>query len=167
MFEDDFNDDEMDAFEHTLRRYEQVKKGESSAILDEEEFERVIDYYFQNSNEEQAMMACDIARTYYPFSGTILLLRAEILTQAQKYGQALRTLEEMEQFDAHNLDAVLLRADIFMSQFRHEQAAKWLEEQSAHYDGKDKIEILLELSDVYDENEDFDSVFDTLKKVHG
>lgn len=30
---------------------------------------------------------------------------------------------------------------------------------------RQKIEILLELSDVYDENEDFDSVFDTLKKV--
>jgi tetratricopeptide (TPR) repeat protein len=165
MFEDDFNDDEWGPFEDTLHRYEQVKKGESSVMLDEEEFERVIEYFFQNSNEEQALMACEIASTYYPSSAAILLLKAEILTQAQKYGQALRALDEMEQYDLNNLDAVLLRSDIFMSQFRHAQAALWLEQQCEHFAGKDKVEILLELSDVYDESEDFDSVFDTLKKV--
>ncbi len=165
MFEDDFNDEEWGPFEETLQRYEQVKKGESTMILDEEEFERVIEYYFQNSNEEQAMTACDIASTYYPFSASILLLKAEILTQAQKYGQALRALDEMEQFDLNNLDAVLLRSDILMSQFRHSQAAQWLESQAESFRGKEKMEILLELSDVYDESEDFDAVFDTLKKV--
>lgn len=165
MFEDDFNEDGWGAFEDVLRRYEQLKRGEGSTMLDEEDFERVIEHYFQNSNEEQALAACDIARTYYPFSASILLLRAEILTQAQKYGQALRALDEMEQYDMKNLDAVLLRADILMSQFRHDQAAHWLEQQAEEFGGKDKVELLLELSDVYDENEDFDAVFDTLKKI--
>jgi tetratricopeptide (TPR) repeat protein len=165
MFDDDFNEDEWGSFEDTLERYEKVKNGESAVILDEEEFERVIEYYFQNSNEEQAMIACEIAGTYYPFSGAILLLKAEILTQAQKYGQALRALDDLEQIDMKNIDAVLLRADILMSQFRHDKAAQYLEEQSAEFGGKDKMEILLELSDVYDESEEFDAVFDTLKKV--
>src|SRR5580698_8125264 len=111
MFYDDFNDEEWGPLDETLRRYEEVKKGESVSILDEEEFERVVEYYFQNSNEEQALLACEIARTYYPFSASILLLRAEILTQAQKYGQALKALDEMEQYDQNNLDAVLLRSD--------------------------------------------------------
>ncbi|MBL7692030.1 MAG: tetratricopeptide repeat protein [Flavipsychrobacter sp.] len=165
MFEDDFNDDEWGPFEDTLHRYEQLRKGESSTILDEEEFERVIEYFFSSSNEEQALTACEIAGTYYPFSASILLLKAEILTQSQKYGQALRALDEMEQFDMRNLDAVLLRSDILMSQFRQPQAALWLEQQSENFGGKDKVEILLELSDVYDEGEDFDAVFNTLKRV--
>src|ERR1043165_5156313 len=165
MFEDDFNDEEWGPLDDTLRRYEEVKKGESTAILDEEEFERVIEYYFQNSNEEQAMLACEIASTYYPFSGSVLLLRAEILTQAQKYGQALKTLDELEQYDRNNLDAVLLRSDILLGQLKYDQAAQLLEQQSLHFDGKDKIEILLELSDVYDECEEFEAVFDTLKRV--
>ena len=165
MFEDDFNDEEWGPLDETLRKYEEVKAGESVSILDEEEFERVIEYYFQNSNEEQALLACDIARTYYPFSGSILLLKAEILTQSQKYGQALKALEEMEQYDNNNLDAVLLRSDILLAQFKYDQAALWLEQKSAEYQGKEKIEILLELSDVYDESEEFDAVFDTLKRV--
>jgi len=165
MFDDDFNDEEWGSIEETLGKYEEVKKGRSVSIMDEEEFERVIEYYFQNSNEEQALLACDIARTYYPFSGTILLIKAEIFTQAQKYGQALKALDEMEQYDSNNLDAVLLRSDILLAQFKYDQAALWLEQKSAEYGGKDKAEILLELSDVYDESEEFDAVFDTLKRV--
>src|SRR6476469_8583101 len=103
MYDDDFLDDDYDSMDDLLAQYELVKRGEATGMMDEEAFERIIEYYFQNSNEEQAMLACDIARTYYPFSGAVLLLRAEILTQAQKYGQALKALDEMEQYEQGNL----------------------------------------------------------------
>ncbi|WP_276132866.1 hypothetical protein [Polluticoccus soli] len=165
MFDDDYLDEDWSSMDDLLRRYEEVKNGEAANILDEEEFERVIEYYSQNSNEEQALLACDIARTYYPFSGSVLLLKAEILTQSQKYGQALKALDEMEQYDQNNLDGALLRSDILLGQFKYDQAALWLEQKSKEFGGKEKIEILLELSDVYDECEEFDAVFDTLKRV--
>src|ERR1044071_743197 len=165
MFDDDYLDEEWSSMDDLLRRYEEVKNGEAANILDEEEFERVIEYFSQNSHEDQALLACDIARTYYPFSGSVLLLKAEILTQAQKYGQALKALDEMEQYDQNNLDAVLLRSDILLGQFKYDQAAVLLEQKSNEFSGKEKIEILLELSDVYDECEEFDAVFDTLKRV--
>lgn len=166
MYEDDdFLDDEHDAMDDLLVRYEQVKRGEASGMMNEEDFERVIEYYFQNGNEEQALLACDIGRTYYPFSSTILLLRAEILTQSQKFGQALKMLDELDQYDQHNLDAVLLRSDILLSQMKHDQAAAFLERESPYFNGKDQAELLLELADVYDECEEFEAVFDTLKRV--
>ena len=166
MFDDDFNDeDDWGSIEDILLKYEEVKKGNSISILDEEEFESVIEYYFQNSNEAEALLACDIAGTYYPFSSAILLLKAEILTQAQKYGQALIALDQVEQYDNKNIDAVLLRSDILLAQLKFDRAALWLEAQSENYTGKDKTEILLELSDVYDESEEFDAVFDTLVRV--
>jgi tetratricopeptide (TPR) repeat protein len=166
MFDDDFNEGgEWDSLEDLLRQYENVKNGSAANIMAEEDFERVIEYFFQNNNEEQAILACEIARTYYPFSGSVLLLKAEILTQSQKYGQALKVLDEMEQYEQNNLDATLLRSDILLSQFKYDQAALWLEQKSGEFEGREKIEILLELSDVYDESEEFDAVFDTLKRV--
>lgn len=165
MYEDDFMDEEYDSMDKLLRQYEQVKNGEAAGMMDEESFERIIEYFFQNNNEEQAMLACDIARTYYPFSSSVLLLRAEILTQAQKYGQALKMLDEVDQYDQHNLDAVLLRADILVSQRKHDQAAQLLEIEYEYFEGKDQVEVLLELSDVYDESERFELVFDTLKRI--
>ncbi len=166
MFDDDYNDDDnLGSLEDILRRYEQVKRGEAAGIMEEEEFEAVIEFYFQNSNEEQALLACDIARTYYPFSSSVMLLKAEILTQSQKYGQALKTLDEIDQFDNNNLDSVLLRSDILIAQYKFDRAALWLEQQADNFSGKDKIEILLELSDVYDECEEYDAVLDTLTRV--
>jgi tetratricopeptide (TPR) repeat protein len=165
MFDDDFQDEEWNSMDDLLALYEQTKNGEHTRMMDEEEFEKIIDHFFQNSNEEQALLACDIASTYYPFSSAILLLKAEILTQAQKYGQALKALDEMEQIDQNNIDAVLLRSDILLSQFKYDQAALLLEQKSNEFSRKDKVEILLELSDVYDECEEFDAVFDTLVRV--
>lgn len=162
---DDFMEDEWSSLDELLQRYEQVKNGEPAALMDEEDFERVIEYYFQNNNEEQALLACEIARTYYPSSVTALLLKAEILVQGQKYGQAAHALDELEQFDQANLDATLLRADILISQFKYDQAALLLEQRAEKFSGKDKVEVLLELTDVYDECEEFDAVFDTLKRI--
>ncbi|MBW7914666.1 MAG: tetratricopeptide repeat protein [Taibaiella sp.] len=162
---DDFMDDDLNSLDDLLRRYEDVKNGESAGIMDEEDFERVIEYYFQNSNEEQALLACEIARTYYPFSTSVLLLKAEILVQSQKYGQAVHALDELEQYDQANLDATLLRSDVLVSQFKYDQAALFLEQRAELFEGRDKIEVLLELTDVYDECEEFDAVFDTLHRV--
>ena len=55
MFDDDFLDDEWNSLDELLQRYEEVKNGDAVNILEEEEFERVIEYYSQNNNEEQAL----------------------------------------------------------------------------------------------------------------
>lgn len=166
MYDDeDYIDDERESLEELLRKYEEVKSGGAGFIMDEDDFEKVIEFYFQDNNEEQAILACEIANTFYPFSSTILLLKAEILTQAQKYGQALKTLDDVDAHHQNNLEAVLLRSDILLGQFKYDQAALWLEQKAEEFKGKEKVQILLELSDVYDECEEFDAVFDTLKRI--
>ena len=166
MFDDDdYLDDDSSSMEEVLRQYEAVKRGEAMGMMDEEDFGRVIEYYFQNGQEDQALLACDIARTYCPFSTSLLLLKAEILTNAQKYGQALNVLDEVEQFEQHNLDVVLLKSDILVGQFKFSAAAHMLEEESLHFEKKELVELLLELTDVYDEDEEFEAVFRTLKRI--
>lgn len=165
MFDDDYMDEEHSPLEELIQRFQDIKNGNATSMLDEEEYERVIEYYFQNSNDIEALLACEIGKTYYPFSSSILMLKAEILTQTQKYGQALKTLDEVEQYDHTNLGAVLLRADILLSQVKYDQAAAYLQQSSENFEGKEKIEILLELSDVYDECEEYEAVYETLKKV--
>lgn len=165
MYDDDNMDDERSPIEALIERFEQIKNGNGSGMLDEEDYERIVEYYFQNNNDTDALLACDIGCTYYPFSSSILLLKAEILTQTQKYGQALKTLDELEKYDQANLGAVLLRADVLLSQAKYEQAATYLLRSSEQFEDKEKIEILLELADVYDECEDYEDVYKTLKKV--
>ncbi len=167
MFNDDSWDDEngSGSIEELLQDYENIKNGNKLRFLDEEDYEYIIEYFFQNNNEYEALTACDIAQTYYPYSSSILLLKAEILFQAQKYGQALQALDKLDEMDTNLLEAVLLRSDIYLAQFKFDQAALLLETKIPLYDNREKTELMLELSDVYDECEEFEAVFDTLKKV--
>lgn len=165
MFDDDYMDDEHSPMDELIERFQSIKEGNATGMLDEEDYERIIEYYFQNNNDAEALLACEIGRTYYPFSSSILMLKAEILTQTQKYGQALKTLDEVEQYDHANLGAVLLRADILLSQSKYDFAASYLRRSAEQFEGKEKVEILLELSDVYDECEEYEEVYQTLKSV--
>ncbi|MCC6186471.1 MAG: tetratricopeptide repeat protein [Chitinophagaceae bacterium] len=165
MYDDDDMDEERSPIEELLARFQEIKDGNAIGMMDEDDYERIIEHYFQNNHDTEALLACDIGHTYYPFSSSILVLKAEILTQTQKYGQALKTLDELEQYDQANLGAVLLRADVLLSQAKYEVAAQYLLERSERFDGKEKIEILLELADVYDECEDYEDIYKTLKKV--
>jgi tetratricopeptide (TPR) repeat protein len=166
MFNDDsWDDEESGSIEDLLRDYESIKNGNKTRFLDEEDYEYIIEYYFQNNNEAEAILACEIAQSYYPYSTSVLLSKAEILFQAQKYGQAVQSLDLLDSLDQENVEAVLLRSDIYLAQYKFELAARLLEEKMEGFEGKEKIEIMLELSDVYDECEDFEAVFNILKKI--
>src|SRR5690606_33521872 len=82
-----------------------------------------------------------------------------------KHGQALNTLDEVDALEQNLLDAILLRADIYLGQLKFEQTARFLEEKLHSFEGRDQIEIMLELSDVYDECEDYNAVFAILKRI--
>ncbi len=167
--DDDFFDDDDDlsgkSFEDLLHEYEQVKKGATSIYLDDMDFEFIINYFFNSNREIDAIEACDIALKFHPFDPSFLITKAEILYQGQKYGQALKTLDTLEEIEKNNLEASILRAEIFMSQFKPEQAIALLEDKIQYFNDADKIEILHELADIYDEYEDFEAVFTTLKRI--
>jgi len=166
MFNDDsWDDEDSGSIEDLLKDYENIKSGNKSRFLDEEDYEYIIEYFFQNNNESEALHACEIAQGYYPYSSAILLAKAEILFQAQKYGQALHALDALDSIEQHMMESVLLRSDVYLAQFKFEQAAKFLEERIDFFEGREKAELMLELSDVYDECENFEAVFDTLQKV--
>jgi tetratricopeptide (TPR) repeat protein len=165
MFDDDNDYDDLGFLEELLSKYNALKNGNNIGILDEEEFEQLVEYFFRIGSDTDALEACELARNYYPYSSGILLLKAEILTQEQKYGQALKVLDELESLDANNLDAILLRSDIYVNQQKLDVAAQFLEQKVAHTAPFNQVDLLMELADIYDELEDFDAVFNTLVRV--
>lgn len=167
MFDDDSWDDEADfgGQEELLKAYEDIKNGQSSRILDEEEYEYIIDYFSRNNKEADAIQACELALTYFPYSVSLLSLKAEVLFQAQRYGQALQALDEVDKLSGNRLEAILLRSDIYLAQFKLEDAIQLLKENLPNFEGNEKVELMLELSDVYDESKNFEAVYFTLEEV--
>ncbi len=163
---DDFDEDDFDgSIEDLIRHYEQLKEGHSTRYLDEEEYEFLIEYYYQEGKEQNALDVCEFALTHFPYSTDILVLKADLLYHAQKYGQSLLVLDFIETLDKNILDVVLLRCDIFLAQYKEETAAAYLISQIDNFEGKDKIDILMELADIYDLISEFEKLVEVLAEI--
>jgi tetratricopeptide (TPR) repeat protein len=165
MFDDDFLDDDFRDIEDLLEQFQKVKKGLPHSSLSEEDFETLIDHFETTHETENMFLAIDVATTLFPFSFTLHLQKAEILIDHQKFGQAMRVLDQLEEMEPNHIETVFLRSDILLEQNRNEEAIQYLESKVEVVKKADKTEILLELSEIYDEMEEFDLVYETLKRV--
>ncbi len=162
---DNWNNEQDPNLEMLLNKYEQIKNGTLTSFLEEEEYEIIIEHFFQENLEAEAHEACNIALQYFPNAVSIKLFKAELLFHGQKYRQANAILDEIEIYDANNLDIVMLKSEVLVAQQKTEEAAKYLHQRADDFEGKDKIDILLELTEVYDELEQHEKIYETLEYI--
>ena len=111
------------------------------------------------------MEAAEIASEQFPYSAMLLIKKADILLANRRYQEALDTLDQASLLDSGDINLYILKTDAFLALDQQQKAVKLLEEALAHFEGEEKIELLFELADVYDDYEDFDKVFDCLKLI--
>lgn len=156
--------EEKEGLDELLKLYNNLRNG-IGGFLDEEEFERVIDHYDEAEELSKALEAVETALTYFPFSSALLLKKADLLLATRKYNQALETLEKAELFDGKDINLFILKTDAYLALDKQEKAVDLLEDAIQSFKGDEKIELLFELADVYDDYEEFDKVFDCLKVI--
>ncbi len=148
-----------------LLQFENLKSGRSHSFLEEEAFEKIIDYYNEKDQLPLALEAVDFAINQYPYSGGLLITRADLLIAARQYMAALDTLDEAALLDGSDINLYILKTDAYLAMDQQEKAAGVLEAALEYFEGDEKIELLFELADVYDDYENFDKVFDCLKLI--
>jgi len=156
---------DKESINELLKSYENLRTGKTSIFLDEEDFERIIEYYDDQEDLAKAMEAANIAIGYYPFSATILFRKADLLIASRMYYEALDALKRAELLDAADINLYILKTDAYLALDMQEKAVAVLEEAIAHFEGEDKVELLFELADVYDDYEEFDKVYDCLSMI--
>jgi tetratricopeptide (TPR) repeat protein len=151
--------------EELLRHYEQLRAGKNASFLDEESFEIIIDYFDEKDEFSKALEATDTALSYYPYSAQLLIKKADLLIATHHYPEALEILKQAESFDASDIDIYILKTDAYLALDMQGEAARLLEEALLFFEGDDKVDLLFELADVYDDYEEFEKVFDCLKLI--
>ncbi|HEV8284242.1 MAG TPA: tetratricopeptide repeat protein [Chitinophagaceae bacterium] len=148
-----------------LKQYENLKTGRSHKFLDEEAFEKIVEFFDEKEDLQKALEAVEFGSEHYPFSSALLIKKADILLSLRRYKDALKILEQAELFDSGDINLYILKTDVWLALDQQEKAVELLEKALHSFEGEERIELLFELADVYDDYEEFDKVFDCLKLI--
>lgn len=148
-----------------LKRYDNLKNGRQHSFIEEDAFEKIIDYYQEKEDLTRASEAADLAMEQYPYSSILMIKKADILLASRNYRKALDILEQASLLDSGDINLYILKTDALLALDQPEKAVVILEEALALFDGEERLELLFELADVYDDYEEFEKVFDCLKLI--
>jgi len=154
-----------DEIEDLIRQYEDLQAGKKSSFLEEESFEILIEYYNEKNNFTKALEITETALDYFPYSGDMFVKKADLLIAVHRYNEALDTLKQAEFYDHDNIDICILKTDAYLALDMPQKAAALLEEALLTFEGDDRLDLLFELADVYDDYEEFEKVFDCLQLI--
>src|SRR5580698_10170733 len=148
-----------------LKQYQDLKSGRRHSFLEEEAFERIIDYFDDTEDLTQAIEAVELGIEQYPYSSALLIKKADLMIATRRYYEALTILEQAELLDSADINLYILKTDAYLALDQQEKAVTLLENALLHFEGEERIELLFELADVYDDYEEFDKIFDCLKLI--
>lgn len=156
--------EDRDSLDEILKVYNNLRNG-NGGFLDEESFERIIEYYDEKEELSKALEAAEMGLEYFPFSTTLLLKMADLLLTGRKYYPALEVLEKVEHFGNRDVTFFILKTEAFLALDRQAEAVQLLEDAVRNFEGGERVELLFELADVYDDHEEFDKIFDCLNLI--
>ncbi len=148
-----------------LSQFEQLRKGLPHKFLEEEAFEKIIDYFDEKDDLSTALEAAEAGMELFPYSASLMIKKADLLIAGRRYDEAMALLEQAALYDSTDIDIFILKTDIYLALDEHEKAVTLLEEALEQFDGAERINLLFELADVYDDYEEFDKVFDCLVHI--
>lgn len=148
-----------------MRQYQNLKQGRSHSFLEEEAFERIIDYFDDKDNLPEALEAAEAGLEQFPYSSQLMIKKADLLLATRKYREALDVLEMAELYDSSDINLYILKTDAYLALDQQAKAVELLESALRLFEGEERLDLLFELADVYDDYEEFDKVFDCLKLI--
>jgi len=164
MKENPYRED-REELKELLRQYENLKSGRSYSFIEEDAFERIIDYYDDHDNLQEALNAAQTGLELFPFSSMLMIKKADLLLASRKYYQALDILETASLYDSSDINLYILKTDVYLALDQQQKAVDLLEAALHTFEGEERVDLLFELADVYDDYEEFDKVFDCLKLI--
>lgn len=148
-----------------LQQFSNLKAGKNNSFIEEDGFERIVDYFDDKEDYQQALEAANAGIDQYPYSSSLLIKKADLLITLRHYHESLEVLEQAELLDSTDTALYILKTDAYLALDKQELAARLLESAIENFEGDEKIDLLFELADVYDDYENFEKVFDCLKMI--
>jgi len=157
--------EDREELKELLQQYQNLKQGRSYSFLEEEAFERIVDYFDEKDDFSEALLAAETGLEQFPYSSQLMIKKADMLLANRKYHQALEVLETAELYDSKDVNLFILKTDVYLALDQQAKAVELLEAALQMFEGEERLDLLFELADVYDDYEEFDKVFDCLQLI--
>lgn len=164
MKENPYRKDSEDLKE-LLQQFLNLKNGRSHRFMSEDSFEQLIEYFDELEDYPQALEAAELGTEHFPYSASLQFKKADLLIANRKYPEALEVLEKAELLDSKDINLYILKTDVYLALDEQEKAVQLLQNALDFFKGDEKVDLLFELADVYDDYEEFDKIFDCLKLI--
>ena len=110
---------EIDAL---IKRFATMLEADVQYFFDVDEFEAIIDHYFEINNIGMSKMAIEQALLQHPSCNTFKIFEARVLTYEKKYYEALELLNHLELLEPTNDEIYITKGEIYSMKNKHELA---------------------------------------------
>ncbi|MCP4122915.1 MAG: tetratricopeptide repeat protein [Bacteroidetes bacterium] len=146
-----------------VQLYEEALANNRQPVIDPEAVERIVNYYEAGGHYDKAMQIINSALEQYPYSGLILLKKAQLLFDLKICEDSLECLEKVEIFEPAEVGIYLLKSEILAFQSKHVEALSVLDHAMELADKEEMADVWLHRADVYEDWEKYDEVYRCLK----
>lgn len=153
-----------DELKNLINQFAVLNAG-GSTYLEEDAFELLIDHFLDKEAPSDALKAAQFGLEQHTHSSRLMIKKADVLLEMSKPHEALPVLEKSYLFDRTDPSYYILKTEALLALDRQDEAINMLEDALQLFDGQEKVDLLFELTDVYDDYEQFDKVFDCLKLI--
>jgi tetratricopeptide (TPR) repeat protein len=157
-------DPRRDDIKTLVTAYEEALANNRQPMIDQDAFDQIVGYYESGGHYDKALRIVDAALEQHPYSGLILLKKAQLLFDLKISEEALDCLDQAELFEPGELGTSLLRSEILTFLSRHMEALEILDRTMDRADEDERAGIWLHMADVYEDWEKFDEVYACLKE---
>ncbi|WMX15051.1 MULTISPECIES: tetratricopeptide repeat protein [unclassified Aureispira] len=146
-----------------VQRYEGMLKEGGISFLEVDSFLMLSDYYEEGNDFKRALVALNHAMNQHPYSASLYVRKAQILSEQERYDQAFEALEAAVIYEPSDLDIYLTQADIYMRMFDQDNAIRVIQKAKEYASREELGDLYVLESTIYETKKDYDNALKYLK----
>lgn len=148
-----------------VQRYEGMLREGGISFLEVDSFLMLSDYYEESNDFKGALVALNHAMNQHPYSASLYVRKAQILSEEEQYDKAFEALDAAKIYEPSDLDIYLTKADIYMRLFEQDNAIKVLRKAKEYASGEELGDLYVLESTIYETKKDYTNALKYLKQA--
>ncbi len=161
-FHHDLNSKEV---RQLVKQFESMLKNSGNCFFEQRSFQRIIEYYEGQFEYQKAFEVVNMALEQHPYSAVFLIKKAQFFYEMKQCEDALTFLDTAEVLAPNEMEAILLRGEIYNYLGRIKEAIELLENALSFGDSEEKVDILLALCEVHENDENEKEAFESILRA--